>query len=203
MRIATSTFSRCHTRTGGPLPVVCRDNCLAVGTCSGRIYLCALRFPGSRMYCNFLGFLIPFCAGIASSRANFRVTGFVHRLGDKSIRTFVRHLGVFFSNVPCRLDSSARHRCRIVFRMIFALLKRFVQSRIHDDHNHTSTMIRALATVCIFRFGLSNATSTTLGRVSRGNCLVPCALSNEGLIGMNIGFDGRAQGVSRCVIIRR
>lgn len=182
-------------RTHGPVPLVCRDKCLAVGRCSGHFGVCHLTFPGSRIGCNFVGFVLPFCAPVPSKRQHFCVNGFVGRLRTNSMTTFLAHLRSFFTSFPCRLGRGGRHRCRIIFCLIFGLVKRFARTRMHDTHKETSTIMGAPSRVCIFRFGLGNATRRTLRRVSSENCLVPCLISKHRVIGIKMRFDTRAQGV--------
>lgn len=197
IRTASRRFSTPARRVADPVPILCRDNCLAVGNCSHGFRVCHLTCPGNRIHGKFVRSLLPSCIRLPTRGGAFCIISFLHSLVGNSIRDYLRHAHSFFTSVPGSLRGGARGRCRAVFCLLFQLVKRCIRSRIGDSMNHTSIIIRLRSIICIFRFGCSNAPRRTLTRVSDGRCTVPCQTSNEHIIGVNIGFSDTAQAVNK------
>lgn len=178
-----------------PVPILCRDNCLAVGKCSPRFRICQLTCPGKRIHGNFVRSLLPTCLRLPNRDDAFCIISFVHSLHGKSVRDYLRHAHSFFTSVPGSLRGGARGRCRAVFCLLFHLVKVCISDRIGDTIKHTSIIVGVRSTVCILRFGCSNATQRTLTRVGDELCTIPCHGSNEHVIGIKVGFSDTAHAV--------
>lgn len=126
-------------------------------------------------------------------------------LRRKRAATFYSTLASFLTSVPCSSRNSvgairtARGRFRCAFCLVLHLLKMCYRLRIRGarSEKEISYMLRAGSCMCVFRFGLSNATTRTLRRVRSGKCTAPCRASAHGIATVNIDFSSRAVAIRR------
>lgn len=147
--------------------------------------------------------LLPVCSNGDSDRSLNFTTLFCHSLLANGVSRTVRRVGTCFTSVPCPRKKGDMLRgvrgdrccCRAVLCVILSVVGITACARMGDYEKETSTMVFTPATVFIFRVGVGGPTRRTLTRVGRGNCVVPCSTSREGVCGVNVDFDARAEAM--------
>lgn len=195
-RTSRSRFSTPARNVSSIVPLLCRDNCVAVGKCSPRARLCALSVPGGRVQIKLCHDLLPGCVNVGAIGKAAAVTGVSTLVHHGSVSKTVRVLRTCLTAIPCYGGISSRKRCRRVVCIVFSVLSGCMSMRIHAPSKEMSVMLEATARLCLFRLGLGGSTSTTVGRVGLGRCPGHFTLDNLPVMGIKIGFSITARGVA-------
>lgn len=196
VRTVTTDFSTPARQVAAVAPLLCRDNCIAVGSCSGCARLCALSVPGERVQIKLVRDLLPGCLTCGASVKLAAVNHVCNTVHLNSVSKTLHLLRRFLSAIPCYSGAGCRKRCRRLFCVVFSLFKVCISIRIHAPGKHISIIVHATSVLCIVRLGLNGSTSTTVSRVGLGGCPRHFALDKLPIIGINVDFSTRRRALN-------
>lgn len=195
VRTVTTSFSTPARGVRNVIPLLCRDNCFAVGSCGGLTRLCALSVPGNRVQVKLVHDLLPNCLTRGALGNGAAVTHVCLTVTKKSVSKTLHLLRRFLSAIPCYSGAGCRKRCRRLFCVVFSLFKVCISIRIHAPGKHISIIVHITNGLCIVRLGLNESTRTTVTRVGLGRCPRHFSLDKLRIIGIKVGFSIRGRAL--------
>lgn len=199
--VPASAFSEIDPERPQALPVLFQSGYLTIRDYLPSISSYCLGYPNREVKQGLMEHLVDRFASVEPAERGGRLADLVLSVRDGRVDDFMRHLQVFFANIPYDLHIPREKYYQTICYLVFRLIGFNIQAEVKHAAGRTDAVVETADHVYLFEFKLDRASAEeALLQIDERGYALPYVGGTKQLVKIGVSFDSELRNIDRWVV---